>query len=294
MPSLVPATSLCLLALLLGPGQERGAHQKGRGERKPETPAAGERKPEAPIASDDAAQAYFELADYNANGWISFSEASASMGLDRRGFALYDVDSDGRITSSEFRKRYDTIIRNGGAFEAPLGKGGSRTKGPASTIELALRSDEDGDKTLDRTELRSFLESIHSRLDADVVLSKFDRDGTRKLEQGEIAALAAFLDPNRRAHPPPRAASIEELFGKSLPREEREAATVVAPRILGPVSLFRRLDLEPDGRITLADLTELQRPIFLPIRTAAVLATLDTNGDGALDEAEFDACMSGK
>jgi hypothetical protein len=40
-------------------------------------------------------------------------------------------------------------------------------------------------------------------------------------------------------------------------------------------------------------MTELQRPIFLPIRTAAVLATLDTNGDGALDEAEFNACMSG-
>jgi len=293
MQPLVPATVFCLLALLFGAGQERGAHQKGRGERKPETPAPPERKPEAPVASDDAAQTYFELADFNANGWISFSEASVSMGLDRRGFALFDVDSDGRITPSEFRQRYETIIRNGGAFEAPLGKGGTRTKGPASTIDLALQSDEDGDKTLDRTELRSFLEGIHSRLDTDVVLSMFDRDGTRKLEQGEIAALAAFLDPNRRAHPPPRAASIEELFGKHLPREEREAATDLAPRILGPVSPFRRLDLEPDGRITIAEMTELQRPIFLPIRTAAVLATLDTNGDGALDEAEFNACMSG-
>jgi hypothetical protein len=293
MPSFAAATSLCLLALLLVPGQERGAHQKGRGGRKPETPAGGEQKPAAPAASDDAALTYFELADYNANGWISFSEASASMALDRRGFALFDADSDGRITQPEFRLRYETIVNNGGAFEPPLGKDGTRAKGPASTIDVALQSDVDGDKALNRTELRSFLEGIHSRLDADVVLSKFDRDGTRELEQGEITALAAFLDPNRRSHPPPRAASIEELFGKSLPREEREAATVLAPRILGPVSPFRRLDLEPDGRITVADLTELQRPVFLPIRTAAVLATLDTNGDGALDQAEFDACMSG-
>jgi len=283
MPSLAHATCLCLLALLPGPGQDRGAPPQGRGERKHETPATG----------DDAAQTYFELADYDASGWISISEARASMALDRRGFALFDEDRDGRITQAEFRQRYVTIVRNGGAFDAPIGKGGARSKGPASTIDVALRSDEDGDKALDRTELRSFLEGIRSRLDPDVVLSKFDRDGTRKLEQGEITALAAFLDPNRRSNPPPRVASIEELFGKSLPREEREAATVVVARILGPVSPFRRLDLEADGRITVADLTELQRPIFLPVRIAAVLATLDTNRDGALDEAEFSACMSG-
>ena len=283
MPSLASAISLVLLALLSGPVQDRGAPKRERGEPKPEAPATG----------DDAAGTYFELADYNANGWISFSEAGASMALDRRGFALFDVDSDGRITQAEFRARYETIVKNGGAFEAPIGKGGTRSKGPTSMIELALRCDEDGDKALSRGELRGFLEGLRSRLDADVVLSMFDRDGTRKLEQGEMTALAAFLDPNRRSHPPPRAASIEELFGKHLPREEAEAATGVAPRILGPVSLFVRLDLERDGRITVADLAELQRPIFLPIRTAAVLATLDTNGDGALDEAEFGACMSG-
>src|SRR6187455_366345 len=180
MPSLAAATSLLLLALLVEPGQGRGAPPKDQ---------RGERKPEAPASSDDAAGTYFELADYNANGWISISEAIASMALDRRGFALFDVDSDGRITQSEFRLRYETIVNNGGAFEPPVGKGGTRSKGPASTIDQALRCDEDGDKALDRAELRSFLEGSRSRLDSDVVLTMFDRDGTRKLEQSEIAAL---------------------------------------------------------------------------------------------------------
>ncbi len=283
MPSLSPALTLLVLAALAGEPQGRRAAPQERPE-KPQEPAA---------APEDAAKSYFELADYNANGWISFSEAHASMGLDRRGFALYDEDRDGRITQAEFRKRYETIVRSGGAFDAPIGKSGLRTSGTAAPTDLAQQADKNGDTLLDRTELRSFLEELHSRLDPDVVLSKFDRDGSRKLEPSEILALAAFLDPARRSHPPPRAATLEELFGKSLPREALEGSTLLAPRIVGPVPVFRRLDLVPDGRITAEELLELQRPIQLPVRLAAVLATLDTNGDGAIDEAEFTACMGG-
>ncbi len=283
MPSLSPALTLLVLAALAGEPQGRRAAPQERPE-KPQEPAA---------APEDAAKSYFELADYNANGWISFSEAHASMGLDRRGFAIYDEDRDGRITQAEFRKRYETIVRNGGAFDAPIGKSGLRTGGTAAPTDLAQQADKNGDTLLDRTELRSFLEELHSRLDPDVVLSKFDRDGSRKLEQSEVLALAAFLDPARRSHPPPRAATLEELFGKSLPREPLEGSTLLAPRIVGPVPVFRRLDLVPDGRITAEELLELQRPIQLPVRLAAVLATLDTNGDGAIDEAEFTACMGG-
>jgi Ca2+-binding EF-hand superfamily protein len=283
MLPLSPGITIALLAALLSAPQ-RGAAKQGRGEKPAETPAADE----------DVAKKYFEIADYDTNGWITISEARPSLGLDRHSFALYDEDGDGRISLPEFRARYEKIVKNGGAFAAPIGKSGLRASGPASPADLALRYDKDGDGTLDRSELHTFLEELHSRLDAEVVLSKFDRDGSRRLEKGEVADLAAFLDPARRSHPGPHAASVEELFGKSIPREERKGATLLAPRILGPVPVFRRLDLDGDGRITSEDLVELQRPIQLPVRFAAVLATLDTNGDGAIDAAELDASMSGE
>ena len=61
--------------------------------------------------------------------------------------------------------------------------------------------------------------------------------------------------------------------------------------IPGPVPSFRRLDLDNDGKITAEDLLALQRPMQLPVRYAAVLATLDTNGDGGIDATEFAASM---
>jgi hypothetical protein len=278
------SSTLALLVVCALPGvpQGRGEAPQGR----------GEKKPEAPPAEEDVAKQYFTTADYDANGWITISEAKASLALDRRTFALFDEDGDGRIGLGEFRERYEKIVKSGGAFSAPVPKSGARSSVTKSPAELALRFDKDGDEALDRNELRSFLEELHSRLDPDVILSNFDRDGSRRLAKGELADLAAFLDPARRAHPQPRAASIEELFGKPIPREERKGATLLAPWILGPVPVFRRLDLDGDGRITAEDLLALQRPIQLPVRLAAVLATLDTNGDGGIDSAEFDASMS--
>jgi Ca2+-binding EF-hand superfamily protein len=276
MTPVSPSLALALLAALVCAPQEPGD--------KPPQPAAGE----------DLPKQYFEIADYDANGWLTISEAKPSMGIDRRTFALYDEDGDGRISLDEFRARYEKLVKNGGAFPAPIGKGGLRTNGTQAPSELALRFDEDGDQALNRSELRAFLSALHSRLDADVVLLNFDRDGSRRISKGEITELAAFLDPERRSHPPPRAASIEELFGKSIPREERKDATQIAPLILGPVPVFRRLDLDADGRISNVDLIGLQRPIQLPVRIGPVIATLDTNLDGTIDAAEFDASMSGK
>lgn len=274
--------ALLVLSSLLGAPQGRGGATQGR----------GEKKPEAPQAEEDVAKQYFTTADYDANGWITISEAKASLALDRRTFALFDEDGDGRIGLAEFRARYEKIVQSGGAFAAPVPKSGARVPATKSPAELALRFDKDGDEALDRSELRAFLEELHSRLDADVILSNFDRDGSRRLSKGELADLGAFLDPNRRSHPQPRAASIEELFGKPIPREERKGAPLMAPWILGPVPVFRRLDLDGSGEITAGDLLALQRPIQLPVRLAAVLATLDTNGDGGIDPAEFEASMS--
>ena len=282
-------TLLCALLLTL-PGVAQG-----RG--KPTKPAAGGRdaKPaDAPESDEDVAKKYFEVADYDGNHWITISEAVPALGIDRKGFALFDTDADGRISLVEFQERYVRIVKNGGAFAAPIGKGGVRTTGPADPNERALRFDADGDDALDRSELRAFLLDLHSRLETDILLPKFDRDGSRKLEKDELTALLAFLDPARRSRPRPHAASVEELFGKAYPREELKGSAQLIPRMPGPLPAFRRLDLDGNGKISAMDLTTLQRPIQVPVRLAAVLATLDTNGDDVIDEAEFAASMASK
>jgi Ca2+-binding EF-hand superfamily protein len=284
-----PCLTIALLSALLCTGQGRGDKPAEKPQDRPQDKPA-----EKPAEDVDVAKQYFETADYDANGWITISEARPALGLERRTFALFDEDGDGRISPEEFRNRYEQLTKNGGAFAAPIGKNGARSATSTGPTELALRFDKDGDAALDRSELRALLTELRSRLDTEVLLSKFDRDGSQRLEKGELTDLAAFLDPARRTRTGPRAASVEELFGKSLPREDRKGATMLAARVVGPVTVFRRLDLDGDGRITSTDLIGLQRPVQLPVRLAAVLATLDVNGDGAIDAAEFRASMTGK
>ncbi|MEO6711206.1 MAG: hypothetical protein ABI054_07020, partial [Planctomycetota bacterium] len=64
------------------------------------------------------------------------------------------------------------------------------------------------------------------------------------------------------------------------------------PQIDGPVRHFRRLDLDGDVRVSTEDLRRLQSPLELSVRAGAVLAALDSDGDGELSPEEFDAALT--
>lgn len=260
-----------------------------------QSPPMAKRRTIQTETDEDLIARFFSDCDANGNGTINFKEAEASLSLDRAGFAVFDKDKDGLIDATEFKDRYETVKRLGGAFPTPLTKEGALRGPPRSPEALFRVYDLNGDGALDALELKRALDQNSvDALPADVALETLDQDGSGKLEARELTRLAAVLfrrGPDTRTSAPK---SIEELFGKAKRREKADGATPQAPLIPGPVSAFRRLDFDNDGRIDAQDLLELLRPLQAPVRVNALIAAIDTDGDGALSEAEFKASMAPK
>jgi Ca2+-binding EF-hand superfamily protein len=251
----------------------------------------GQVAPKSPVSNEDLAATYFATCDYDGDGWISYSEAQKSLNVDRTGFAVFDVDRDGRITAEEFRKRYDTIVARGGAFAPPIAKADARRIPKRTAEELLDAFDRNKDLGLDTAEMETALGEYGAHgVDAKMILQKLDKDLSTKLEVTELPEFLEMLMPTP-AHAKKKVKSIAELFDKVEPRELRTDATPQPAHILGPVNTFRRLDMNNSGGISVQDLIDLQRPMQLSVRTNAVIATLDTNGDGEVSEAEFRAAL---
>ena len=86
-------------------------------------------------------------------------------------------------------------------------------------------------------------------------------------------------------------AAVQTLFSEHHQRTESAESFPLPPRIRGPVHHFDRLDITRDGRITTEDLEWLARPAHLEVRFSSVIAILDTDNDGAVSRAEFNAAM---
>jgi Ca2+-binding EF-hand superfamily protein len=289
------ASAVALVAALTLAIQQHGGQApkpKGKGAATLKTLPAKPKAP-GPPAIEVSAESYFKVADYDGDGSITFDEAQASLSFDSETFRLYDTDNDGLISREEFKARFDSILEHGGAFPPPIAKP-SMNKPPKRTPEeiLALY-DKNGDQALDARELRAALDDYHvANLDADVALETLDRDASKKLEIGELDALVKILSPDSDVKKDKRAKSIEELFGKQVPREVQADSTPQPPQILGPISPYRRLDLNGDGKISAEELIELERPLQLSVRINAVIATLDLDHDFAISEKEFWDSMS--
>ncbi len=241
--------------------------------------------------SDDLATTYFKTCDYDRDGWITYTEAHKSLNIDRKGFAVYDTDVDGRISLEEFTARYDAIKANGGAFVPPIARVDKHTTQKRTPAELLEAFDADHDGALDEVEIAKALVDYGAHdVDAARVVSSADRDGSGRIESGELEAVLAVLEPNS-ASDHKKAASIEELFDQIEPRHVERGQSQQAARITGPVSTFRRLDYDQTGGISVADLEALQRPLQLPVRIRAVVAVLDTDHDGVLSPKELEAAL---
>ncbi|MFT4711383.1 MAG: hypothetical protein ACJAZ8_001071 [Planctomycetota bacterium] len=263
---------------------------------------------EAPLANnlDVKEEEYFTTCDYDANGWISFREAEASLHLNRDGFAQYDANDDGQITREEFHDRYTELLQRVGLFRIPTPIGqtdstpeplvepGAEPAFPATSQAFVDTYDINVDGRLDASEIGPAATALgFPGIDTDAVLALLDTDGSSYVEPAEVTAIVQSLNASGATITAPKAASIEELFGESLERPYFVGATPRPPYIKGPVIPFRRLDSNNNGFIEIIDLEHLSVSAHTVIRPSAVLAGLDINGDGQLSPEELKAAFDG-
>jgi Ca2+-binding EF-hand superfamily protein len=253
------------------------------------------REQEEPDASDKTEQlGYFSICDHDGNGWISYREAKHSLRIDQTSYGVYDADSDGRVSFEEFDARYMEIVERAGGFRTPIPISDRRLVPTRNPEQLRNAYDRNGDRALNERELSQLLiEYGRAEIPAAIVLEKLDVDANGRLDQGEMEHFSRLLsgtytlpkDRTQEKGPLPRTPA--EIFGGPERRPEGFNVVPLPPRLPGPTTHFRRLDLDGDGKISREDLFHLQNPLQLPIRGQAMLSALDLNEDGGLDEQEF-------
>lgn len=268
--------------------------------------------------------AHFDICDLDANEWVSYREAEVTLGIDKSEFRLYDENQDGRIDRGEFEDRYQTILGLLGAVRPPvrpdpdfeiveIEEGVLEEAEPEVTEvepdvnipevfpspgDLLDIYDRDRNGGLAEVELEALFRDIGGALSAEVVARQMDPDGSGQLELSELGPLSMLV--SRRLPEPMKGTVsndspvIHEIYSITLPRKQPIGAPPAPPRILGPVTQFRRLDLWNDGYIDAEDLRQLLSPARVNVRPMAVVAALDQNGDGRLDPTEFLDCLGAR
>lgn len=238
-------------------------------------------------------QAWFDTSDHDQNGWISYGEASHSLGLGRARFQAFDGDRDGRLDAYEFDELYMHAVVNVGRFVPPKPAPATQRQPTRTPLQLRNAYDSDLDRRVGRFELAQVLADYGRDTDPEDVLSALDASGDLELDLTELEGLNAILFPFDvtaevvEAPEKKKPTTVDDLFGLTVPRGTSPGSTPSPPRIVGPVGHFRRLDLDGDGYISLQDLETLLRPVRSSIRPHTVINTLDRDGDFRLSEAEF-------
>jgi Ca2+-binding EF-hand superfamily protein len=243
-------------------------------------------------ADDVQIDLWFGNCDPDGNGWISYFEAKYALGFGRGLFRSFDADEDGRLVRSEFLAYYKHASKRS-QFRRP--KIRNKPPQPERTPEqLMLAYDADLNSGISLNEATRLLEDYSRvQLEASYIFSRVDLDQNKVLSVQELGLMSQAIKhlnlPKAQVRNPVSQApkTIDELFLKIVPSPNR----LTPPTLIGPITNFRRLDLDGNGEISLSDLEGLKRSISTNIRVGTVLHTLDTNQDGVLSRLELRQSM---
>lgn len=285
--------------------RQRSSRGPQKNARETKTRRSGEPKTTAPAKNQGSAlippvgavgeeqlQVWFKNCDHDNNGWIGYYEANYALGFGRGLFLSFDKDQDGRLVKDEFVAYYEHATKRS-QFRRP--KVYNKPLPPERTpLQLMLTYDADLDSGISQEEaIRLIKDYSKAPLDGPTLFSRVDFDQDQRLDTRELQGLSqAIQQLNRSASagqstPERSRKGIDELFLKIIPSSNR----LTPPTLVGPITTFRRLDLDGDGKISLKDLEGLKRTISTRIRVSTVLHTLDSDQDGTLSRLELRKSM---
>ncbi|MCP5020150.1 MAG: hypothetical protein GY930_00100 [bacterium] len=273
--------------------RETGTTQ--RAERRTTSPSDGKDNrfiPPVDAVDDGQLQVWFENCDHDANGWIGYYEANYALDFGRGLFLSFDKDQDGRLVKDEFVAYYKHASKRG-QFRRP--KIYVKPRPPERTpLQLMLAYDADLDSGISLEEAtRMIADYSRAPLDAPSLFSRVDFDQNQRLDARELQGLSQAIKhlnlatSERPSTQENSRKGLDELFLKIIPSSNR----LTPSTLVGPITTFRRLDLDGDGKISLKDLEGLKRTISTRIRVSTVLHLLDSDRDGVLSRLELRQSM---
>lgn len=283
-----------------GPGRSQGARSgeadasTDDGARDPRSALGGT----SPLADnpfgtpENQVRIWFNTADFDSTDWISFREAAASIGFDAARFRIFDTDNDGRLTFDEYSEFLDRERDAGRNVVIPMRAELVGAPPARDAEQLRAAYDVDLDGAISRLELDRILldyssDGRQSDFDAPRVMERFDTSGDGVLELAELDRLTGYIMPGTVLRDLPTRAAPNAKDINSLFAHAEEISPTLPPKIRGPVPPFRRLDVNGDGFVDLADLQRLEGRSFASVRLESILLSFDLDYDEKVSEREF-------
>jgi len=231
----IPSSAFSALALLTLPALA-ALPQQGRGgalRQAADGRAAQDARTQAEEENRKLAETYFEIADYDKNGWISFREARDSLDIDRNRYLVYDADLDGRVTVEEYSKISLETARRYGVFKAP------RPDPNDPEAQALLESLLDGEEAEpEEEELEPF------PTDAGNVLELFGRVRPRVIRDNAVP------EPEQLVGPVPSFHRLDYDWDGGISRADLSLLLTGAGIDVRPSAIIAAIDMDGDGALS--------------------------------------------
>ena len=179
----------------------------------------------------------------------------------------------------------------GSVSSSPNWTSSARTMNPARLQDHMMRkTDTDGNGSINETELQTLFDKVgvDSSTSASEVLTQADSDGSGDLSAEELGAAARSFMP-----PPPTTMDFAASRSSSTSAGTNSTGTTSAPQGQAGDDLFGKVDADASGGIDATEYQDLMDRMGQGNRTSnsteSQFTALDSDGDGSLSEAEFDA-----